>query len=542
MRSRSMLVVWLLAAGLCDPAAATDLVIRGGTVVDGTGRPGFVADVAIHDGKISAIGIVPITGQERIIDATALVVSPGFIDVHNHVPDTVLRGRPGPILVEAYVSQGVTTIVGGPDGLYSPSKLRAIKRAFDAQGIATNYAFYVGHNGIRQEVLGSAQRAPGSAELQRMADLAAEGMRMGAVGLSSGLMYEPGMFSTTDEVIALARAIKPYDGLYDTHTRDPVLHFLESDEEAIQIGRAAGIRVKIAHEKAVGLLNKGRIHDLIAMIDKERAAGHEVVTDQYPYDGAQLMALEDIVLLPDVRFDENDPAGLAKHRQDIRLALRDPRLHDRIREASEHGVAGGYSVIRAVGYGSLRIVASPGAPQLGGENIQLLAEHRHSTPFDLIAQLILSSTQSVLITIGSIDENDLRLLLQQPWNMIASDGGFVGPSEPGPDHPRTYGTYTRVLGHYSRDLHLLTLPEAIRKMTALPADFLHIGDRGRIAVGQAADIAIFDPKTIADRATYSNPTVRSVGVRYVIVNGTLIVDAGRQTSATPGRFVAPTRH
>jgi N-acyl-D-aspartate/D-glutamate deacylase len=355
-------------------------------------------------------------------------------------------------------------------------------------------------------------------------------------------MYEPGMFSTTDEVIALARAIKPFDGLYDTHTRDPVLRFLESDQEAIQIGRAAGIRVKIAHEKAVGLLNKGKIHDLIAMIEKERAAGHEVVTDQYPYDGAQVMVLEDIVLLPDVKFDENDPATFAKHRQDIRRALRDGRLRDQIQEANEHGVAGGYSVIKAVGYGSLRIVASPGARQLEGENIQLLSEHRHIPPFDLIAQLILSSRQSILVTIGSVDENDLRLLLQQPWDMIASDGGSVGSGEPGPDHPRTYGTYTRVLGHYSRDLHLLTLPEAIRKMTTLPADFLHISDRGRIAVGQAADIAIFDPQTIADRATYTNPTLRSVGMRYVIVNGTLVVDAGRQTSATPGRFVTPTRH
>jgi len=190
----------------------------------------------------------------------------------------------------------------------------------------------------------------------------------------------------------------------------------------------------------------------------------------------------------------------------------------------------------------LRIVASPGATELEGDNIQLLAERRHVPPFDLIADLISKTEQSLQVTIGSIDEEDLRLLLLQPWDMIASDGGFVGPGEPGPDHPRTYGTYTRVLGHYSRDLHLLTLPEAIRKMTTLPADFLHLRDRGRIAVGQAADLTLFDPQTVADRATYTNPTLRSVGVRYVIVNGVVVLDAGVQTGATPGHLVTPPRH
>jgi N-acyl-D-aspartate/D-glutamate deacylase len=367
-------------------------------------------------------------------------------------------------------------------------------------------------------------------------------MRMGAVGLSSGLMYEPGMFSKTAEVIALARAVRPFGGLYDTHTRDPVMHFLESDQEALDIGRAAGIRVKIAHEKAVGLLNKGRIRDLIAMVEMQRAAGHEVVTDQYPYDGAQTMTLEDIILLPDVSFNESDPVALAAHRLDIHRALADKSLRDRMREATEHGVAGGYSVIKAVGYGSLRIVSSPDSRDLEGDNIQLLAEQRHMPPFDLIADLILKSAHTLQITIGSIDEADVQLLLLQPWDMIASDGGWVGPGEPGPDHPRTYGTYTRVLGHYSRDLHLLSLPEAVRKMTSLPADFLHLGDRGRVAVGQAADLTIFDPQTVADRATYVNPTVPSVGIHYVIVNGTVVLDRGVQTQATPGRLVTPTRH
>jgi N-acyl-D-amino-acid deacylase len=540
MRQRARRLVTILGLSLWMSAHASspyDLVVRGGTVVDGTGKPGYLADVAIRAGKIVAVGTVSRDGAEKTIDATGLIVAPGFIDVHNHVPDTALRAPAGPILNEAYVAQGVTTVVGGPDGEFAPARMRKIMERYRNGGVATNYAFYVGHNGVRAEVMGMAQRAPTAAELEKMAQLVTEGMRMGAVGLSSGLMYEPGMFGTTDEVIALAMAVKPFDGLYDTHTRDPVMHFLQSDEEALQIGRAAGIRVKIAHEKAVGLLNKGKINDVIAMVEKERAAGREVVTDQYPYDGATVLALEDLILLPGSPFGEGDEAAMAAHRKEVKRALRDKRLHAAIRAASENGIEGGYSTIKAVGYGSLRIVDCPESRDLEGENIQLAAERVGRPPFDVIVGLISRASKPVLVTIGSIDEADLQKLMVQSWNMIASDGGYVLPGDAMPDHPRSTGTFTRVLGRYVRDLHLLTLPEAIRKMTALPADFSHIYDRGRIAVGQAADLAVFDAKKVRDMSTWVNPNARSVGMIAVIVNGTPVLQAGTSTGAAPGRFV-----
>jgi N-acyl-D-amino-acid deacylase len=544
MRHSARCLVAILGLSLwmsvhADPAY--DLVVRGGTVVDGTGKPGYAADVAIRDGKIVAVGTVRRDGAEKTIDATGLIVAPGFIDVHNHVPDTALRAPAGPILNEAYVAQGVTTVIGGPDGEFAPARIRQIMERYRNGGVATNYAVYVGHNGVRAEVMGTAQRAPTPVELEKMTKLVTEGMQMGAVGLSSGLMYEPGMFGTTDELIALAKAVKPFDGLYDTHTRDPVTRFLESDEEALQIGRAAGIRVKIAHEKAVGLLNKGKISNVIAMVEKERAAGRDVVTDQYPYDGATVLALEDLIVLPGSPFGEGDVAALAAHRQEVKRALRDKRLHAAIREATEHGIDGGYSTIKAVGYGSLRIVDCPESRDLEGENIQLAAQRVGRPPFDVITGLISKATQPVLVTIGSVDEADLRALLVQSWNMIASDGGYVLPGDAMPDHPRSTGTFTRVLGHYVRDLKLLTLAEAIRKMTSLPADFSHIYDRGRIAVGQAADLAVFDPKTVSDKSTWVDPSALSIGMVAVIVNGTPVLQAGTRTGAAPGRFI-PRQH
>jgi N-acyl-D-aspartate/D-glutamate deacylase len=526
-----------MAVAQTNAAESYDLLIRGGTVIDGTGKPGVRADVGVRDGKIVFVGDAKSAQARDVVDAKGLVVAPGFIDGHNHVPDFFYESKaPHPIVNEAFLLQGVTTIVGGPDGSMAPKDIRKLLDLFKAGGLGTNYAFYVGHNGVRSEVMGKAQRAPTAAELDQMKKLVREGMQMGAVGLSTGLMYEPGMFSDTEEVIALAKEVKPFDGIYDSHVRDPVFKFIESDEEALRIGREAGIPVKIGHEKAVGLINKGAIDIVIKMVEKARAAGEDVVADQYPYDGAATATLDQVIIVPDMpELSIADAPGTAMPK--VQAALRDTSQRAKIKDATEHGINKGFSWVKAVGYGSMRIVDSKDFPELVGRNVQLLAEERGKAPFDLLVELILASRTPTMITLGAIEEQDVRKLLVQPWNMIASDGGYVGKEGSMFEHPRSTGTFTRVLGHYARDEKQLSLADAVRKMSAAPAEFLRLYDRGYIQTGKAADIVVFDAATVRDNSTWSKPNELSTGVRYVVVGGKLAIKDGAPTGATPGRFI-----
>jgi N-acyl-D-amino-acid deacylase len=378
---RSLLYATLLFAASAATGADYDLLIRGGTVIDGTGQPGFAADVGVRDGKIAFIGDAGAASAKRIVDATGLVVAPGFIDTHNHSVDQLVEEdfvRGGPITNEAYLLQGVTTVVGGPDGVLSLAQIKRVLNRFGTPWLGTNYAFYAGHNGIRAAVMGSAQRAPTPSELADMKRQVREAMELGAVGLSSGLMYEPGMFSKPAELIALAREVKPYDGIYDSHVRNPGTDLIGSDAEAIEVGRAAGIPVKIAHEKAAGQRNFGLMKQIIGMIEAARAEGIEVVTDQYPYDGAATSTLEGIIVVPGApeissrRFAATDEEARALL-ESVQAALRDPARRPRIAEASVHGIDGGFSWIKAVGYGAMRIVDSSDYPELIGKNLETLA-------------------------------------------------------------------------------------------------------------------------------------------------------------------------
>jgi len=543
--SKSLWCFVLLSAVMTASAADYDLLVRHGTIIDGTGQAGFGADIGVRDGKIAFIGAAGAATAERTIDATGLVVAPGFIDTHNHSVDQLLTDdfeSRGSVTNEAYLLQGVTTVVGGPDGFLSIADTKRLLRRFDTPWLGTNYAFYAGHNGIRAAVMGSAQRPPTRRELDKMKGQVREAMELGAVGLSSGLMYDPGMFSKPDELIALAREVKPYGGIYDSHVRNPATDLLASDAEAIEVGRAAGIPVKIAHEKAAGRSNFGLMKQIIQMIEAARAAGVEVVTDQYPYDGAATSPLEGIMVVPghkelsSRRFvaDEDSARALLTSVQEV---LRDPAARQRVAAASIHGIDGGFSWIKAVGYGAMRIVDSVDYPELVGKNIEVLAQERHQDGFDLLSELILGGKHSTIITLGAVDEPEVQELMVKPWNMICSDGGYVADGHSTFNHPRSTGTFTRVLGHYARDLKLLTLPDAVRKMTSLPADFLHLNDRGRLAVGKAADIAMFNPAKVRDVSTWVHPNLYSEFVLHVVVNGTPVILNGVATGATPGRVV-----
>lgn len=515
----------------CQRAPDYDVLILGGTVLDGTGGPAVQADVGLRGDKIVFVGRAQGATARDTVDAAGLVVAPGFIDSHNHTERSIREADKR--LNEGFIRQGVTTVIGGPDGGLAPAQIRELIAAYEANGIGTNVAFYVGHNAIRREVMGEDQRrAPSPEELERMKALVREGMELGALGFSTGLMYEPGMFSTTDEVVALAAEAAPYKGIYDTHDRSPVRNYLASVREAIEIGERAGIPVKLGHLKTVGLENKELNRAVISMVEAARARGLQVVSDQYPYDGAATSTLEEIIVLPQ---EMREQPGF-----DLKAALRDPATRKILKETSEQGIDGGFAWLKATGYSSMRITRSTDYPELVGRYLSELARERRKNPFDLVAELILGAKDPVGITLGAVLEEHVRELLVQPWNMIASDGGYSDGITPA-GHPRSTGTFPRVLGHYTRDEGLLTLESAVYKMSGFPAEFHGFRDRGRIAPGMAADIVVFDPETIADRSTWTEPQLYPVGVQHVLVNGTFVLRDQKMTGHAPGKFLARQR-
>lgn len=526
-----MLHLFFLLAQV-QSADAYDVVITNARLIDGTGRPARAAEIGIRGGWIARIGapgsLRAAPARDRL-DARGLVVAPGFIDVHSHTDEAIADS--GRRYNEGAVRQGVTTVVGGPDGSAAPSDMRTLMAALGRQGAGTNLAMYVGHNAVRAEVMKNEQRAPTADELVRMKALVREGMELGAVGFSTGLMYEPGMWSTTEEVIELAKEAAPFRGIYDSHVRDPVKRFLWSDEEAIKVGEAAGIAPKIGHEKAVGLENAGKIRDVIAMVNAARARGVGAVTDQYPYDGAATAPLRGIIVVP---------RDLLTPGFDVTAALRDPATRAKLKQASENGIDGGFAWIKATGYSSMRITTSRERPGLVGRYLSELAAERRQDPFDLVSDLLTTGSDTIGITLGAIKEADVRALLVQPWNMVASDGAYADARSRPMGHPRSTGTFPRVIGHYVRDVKLLTLEEAVRKMTSLPADFVGLRDRGRVQEGLAADLAVFDPATVADRSTWSQPQLMAAGIPHVMVNGVFVLRDGKLTGRTPGRYLRAT--
>ena len=527
-------LVILAVAGCSSGTEPLDLLIRGGTIIDGSSAPGRPGDLGIRDGKMVLLDAGSGASAEDVIDAEGLVVAPGFVDVHSHTGVPI--AEPERRLNEGFVRQGVTTVVGGPDGGHSPARLRELIAAYEQNGIGTNVAFYVGHNGVRREVMADDQRrAPTEEELEAMKALVREGMELGAVGLSTGLMYEPGMFSDTDEVVALAKEVAPYGGIYDSHVRDPARGWLASNREAITIGERAGIPAKLGHLKEVGLHNAGLTPKLIAMVEEARAKGLNVVSDQYPYDAAagRLTLKGILVVARDPRENrelKNDPAF------DLLGKLRDPVERERIRTSTENGIDGGFAWVKAIGYTSIRIVASKDYPTLVGKYVSELAEERGVAGFDVVCDLIVAAEHPVEIK-GGIQEETVQALMVRSWNMIASDGFYVDARSDGQGHPRSTGTFPRVLGHYSRDLGLMSLEEAVHKMTALPADFVGLSSRGRIADGLPADITVFDPERIIDHSTYAEPNRFSEGAVHVLVNGIPVLRDGDLTGEAPGTFL-----
>ena len=522
----SLVVASLVAAPLRAQSSSApstwSVLVRGGTVVDGTGAPGYRADVAWQGDRIVAVSRTPLDPRRaaRVVDATGLVVAPGFIDLHAHLEPLLQK----PAATSA-VTQGVTLALGGPDGS-GPFPLAAYADSADRLGLGINVAYLVGHNTVRTRVMGTENRAPTSDELARMVALVGQGMAEGAYGMSTGLRYVPGYYSTTDEVVALARAAASVGGIYTSHLREEGLGLLEGVAEAITIARDARIPVVLTHHKAVGQPMWGKSVVTLAMVDSARARGLDVMIDQYPYTASQTSLA---VLLP--------PWALAGGRAALRRRVADPALRDSILrgivELLKTDRGGGDT--RRVQFGEVTWDRS-----LEGRTLWDWAERRGVGPtMEAAAALVLEGELNggASMVYHIIDEGDVRRIMTHPQTMIASDGRLTDPGE-GVPHPRAYGTFPRVLGEYVRAQRVLTLEAAVHKMTGMPAARLGLtGRRGCLAVGCVADVVVFDAATVGSPATFTQPHQYATGIPYVFVNGVAMVDGGRVTTARPGRVL-----
>jgi len=543
-------LVCMLASHHWAQQAEYDLLIVGGHILDGSGSPWFEGSVAIKDGKIADVGRLPKAAARRVIDATGLVVAPGFIDLHTHSDYTLLVDG----TAQSKIRQGVTTeIIGesssagpvlGPDAAEFDKALRPLGLQRDwttlgeyfarveRQGVSVNIASYVGSGQVRGCVLGNVNRAPTAEELEKMKGLVEQAMRAGALGLSSGLIYPPNMFAKTDELIELAKVAAAYGGIYATHIRGEGAHGIQAIDEAIEISERAKLPAHIFHFKIDGRANWGRMVEQVKHIQAARDRGVDITVDQYPYIAA-MTGLE--MCLP--------PKFLEGTSEQVVARLKDPKARAEIRRAIATGLPGWEdNEVRSVGGWHGVLVASLQKPEnkkYEGKRMDEVARLMGKDPLDALCDLLISEGGSADAIYFSMSEPDVRLAMRQAWVGVGSDGTAVSTDMrfAGKPHPRFYGSFPRVLGYYVREQKVLTLADAVRKMTSFSAQITGLTARGLLRPGLAADITVFDPKTVADKATFENPLQYAVGIPYVIVNGVVVIDNGQHTGAKPGHVL-----
>jgi len=527
-----------------------DVLIVNGHILDGTGSPWFTGSVVVKDGKIADVGRLTNVAARQVIDAKGLIVAPGFIDLHSHSDFTLLVDG----AAQSKIRQGVTTEILGEAGSAAPvlgpavpdfdKSLRptALQRDWTTyaeyfaraqrQGISVNIASYVGSGQVRNCVMGNVNRAATAEEMAKMKLLVDQAMRDGAIGLSSGLIYPPNSFATTEELIELAKVAAKHGGIYASHIRSESETSLAAIDEAIEISKRAGLPAHIFHFKKYGRANWGRMDEQVERIRAARDRGVEITADQYPYIAA-MTGLE--MCIP--------PKYMEGTSEDFVARLKDPKVRAEIRQAIEKGLPGwGDNEVRSVGGWHGILVAAlqkPENKQYEGKRMDEVASAMGKDPLDALCDLLISEGGSADAVYFGMSDADVRLAMQQPWVGIGSDGSAVNPNMifVGKPHPRFYGSFPRVLGHYVREKSTLTLPEAIRKMTSFSAAINGLTDRGLLRPGMAADITIFDPATVTDKATFENPLQYSVGIEYVIVNGVVVLNQGEHTGSKPGRVL-----
>jgi len=498
-----------------DAAVKADVVIRGATLYDGTGRPGKEGDLALRGDRIVAVGRFTVAGEPRVIDGRGLVAAPGFIDLHTH-SDFPLT-RPATRGNRCYLMQGVTTVVTGNCG-FGPSDVARQLKKLEAGGVGSNAAHLVPHNDVRRCVLGNVNRPPTAAELKRMEDLVDQGMTAGAWGLSTGLIYNPGTYAKTDELIALARVAARHGGIYASHIRNESAAVLSAIDEAIRVGREAGLPVHISHLKASGRRAWGLVGDEIALITAARKRGQVVTADQYPYV-ASSTSLAAMVVPP--RYRE----GTSK---DFLARLDDPDLGPRLRRDIEKAIEG------RDGGKSLRIAYYAARRAWQGKDLDAVARQEKERILDVVLDIERHGGAQMVCFV--MNEEDVRLIMKEPFVATASDGAsqVLGDGVP---HPRSYGCFARKIGRYAIKDRVISLEQAVRSATGLPADILKLPERGYLKADYYADVVVFDPKTYIDRATYDKPHQYAVGVRYLFVNGRTVIDGGKFKEVLAGRVL-----
>jgi N-acyl-D-amino-acid deacylase len=527
-----------------------DLKIAGGTVLDGTGAPARRADVGITGDRIEAVGDLAREPAGRTLDVAGLTVTPGFIDIHSHSDWRLWGNR----RAESKIRQGVTTEVVGncgfspapvsdefraemrgfalyvPEGMdFSWNSTADYLRRYEDEGVALNVVQLIGHGTLRLAAMGFARRPPTAREQATMERLMDQSMADGAAGLATGLIYAPGSYAATDEIVGIAkRAGGSRRGIYASHIRGEGATLLDAVREAIQIGREGGLPVQVSHIKAAGRAHWGRVADALALIDAARAEGLDVRADVYPYVASSTSLR---TLMPDWVLEGGIEAMLGR--------LTNPVLRARIRAE----ISGGAGILsRGIGWDDVMIAYAPARPDAQGRRVSEIAAARGQDPLEAAIDLLVDEEGRGSVILFQLDEGDFRRALAHPQVMIGSDGSSLaveGVMSTGQPHPRSYGTFPRVLGHYARDEKIITLPEAVRKMTGLPADRLGLADRGVLRVGARADVVAFDATRIIDRATYEAPHQYAAGVSHVLVNGRLVVEGGEHTGALPGRVLSP---
>lgn len=519
--------VALCLAGLLvlppGPVSAFDLVIRNGRIVDGTGNPAYFADVGIQNGRIARVGKIAAPAP-REIDATGLIVAPGFIDVHTHADEIVAHPQ-----AENFLRMGVTTLVLGNCG-GSALEVGKLFADIERETISPNVATLIGHNTVRRQAMGgNFDRPPTPAELEEMKALVDSAMREGAVGLSTGLIYLPGVFSQTDEIIELARVVSRYDGIYASHMRHENHEIFTALDEVFRIAREAQIRAEISHLKLSGEKAWGQADAVLAYIEKHRAAGLDLTHDQYAYTASSTSMRQ---LIPNDAFDGGRETFLNQIGTPESKAKLVATMKERLRERGREDYA--YAVIASYRHD----------PSLNGLNIVAAAQKiRGGTSLDDQIELILELEKNggASGVFHGMNEADLQKFMQHPNTMIACDSGLREFGQ-GVPHPRGYGNNARVLGRYVRELKVLRLEDAIRKMTSLPANTFRLKARGQLQEGFWADIVIFNPETVTDPATFNDPHHYAVGIPHVLVNGVVVVADSKPTGARPGmglKHVAP---
>ncbi|MCX7838153.1 MAG: D-aminoacylase [Anaerolineae bacterium] len=526
-----------------------DLIIRNGTIFDGTGAPARRVDVGIVGDTIAALDDLSRATAARVLDATNRYVTPGFIDIHTHSDETVFLAP----TMDSKIHQGVTTEVTGNCGSSVAPMLGAARddlmremarypelvldwqtldeylTRVERTRLSTNYATYVGHGTLRACVMGYAMRAPTSDELTQMQRLLAQALDEGAWGLSTGLIYPPSSYADVDELVALSRVVAERGGLYASHIRNEGERLLEAVDEAITIGERAQIRVQLAHHKAAGKNNWGKVNASLEKIAQARERGLVVCADQYPYI-ASSTGLG--VVLPDWAHE----GGWSK----LAERLRDADTRQRIVEAVRAARPGWENPAVDSGWHKILIVGCASDRSLQGKTVWQIAEMWNKDPVETSLDLLLANEGIVQIVIFSMSEDDVKTVMRVPWVFVGSDSSARAPTGPLAEsqcHPRAYGTFPRVLAKYVRDERVLTWEQAIAKMTSGPARMLGLDRRGELRVGYFADVVVFDPQTIADTATFTEPHQFPRGIEYVLVNGVVTIERGAHTGARAGRVL-----